>query len=114
MWRVHLPPFSFGASYQQSPVKMSGRPSLLTSTTQTPSERNAVSTTVFFQVSLAGAFASPAVRGGTASAIIRSGRTNFDRPVIANLGEKEKRSHRGLSGLLWAAARGSAIWSAAV
>src|SRR4051812_41152693 len=37
-----------GASYHESPMRRSGLPSLLTSATATPSERNFPSTTVFF------------------------------------------------------------------
>src|ERR1043166_2802531 len=91
MLRVHLPPFSLGASYQQSPTTMSGRPSLLTSTTQTPSERKASSTTVFFAVIFTGALAGPSPAGNrvTMSASNRTGRRNVDRPIIADLGEKD-------------------------
>src|SRR4051794_16773615 len=44
--------FQSGASYQTSPTRRSILPSLLTSATATPSERNVLSRTVFFQVIL--------------------------------------------------------------
>src|SRR5262245_31302941 len=50
--------FQVGASYHASPVMMSILPSLLTSAMVTPSERNFLSRTVFFQV-MAGFFLSP-------------------------------------------------------
>src|SRR5690349_9570506 len=49
-----------GASYHESPISTSGLPSLLTSPTATPSERNLPSMVVFFQVT-GGPSSAPAV-----------------------------------------------------
>src|SRR4051794_5282556 len=43
-------PAQDGASYQESPIRMSGLLSRFTSATATPSERNLASITVFFHV----------------------------------------------------------------
>src|SRR2546423_1200455 len=65
--------FQFGASYQTSPTRMSSLPSLLTSATATPSERNALSTTVFFQVILYFALPAPSFAASCARTAGSSG-----------------------------------------
>src|SRR5262245_51968940 len=61
--------FQEGASYQSSPLSTSILPSLLTSAMATPSARNRVSRTVFFQVMFVGVSGSaPGVTAGTATA----------------------------------------------
>src|SRR4051794_2218222 len=66
-----------GASYHESPISTSGLPSLLTSATATPSERNLPSIVVFFQetgVSLSAPSAATAITeraDPTRTAIVR-------------------------------------------
>src|SRR5260221_13192822 len=55
-----------GASYHESPIRTSCLPSLLTSATATPSERNLPSMTVFFQET------GDSLSAPTAEAAIRS------------------------------------------
>src|SRR5262249_55391594 len=72
--------FQSGASYQTSPIRMSGFPSLLTSATATPSERNFRSTTVFFQVICGGSLSAPKVSRGRAQA--GSSRADISQGVV--------------------------------
>src|SRR3954468_6868715 len=70
--------FQSGASYQYSPLSTSILPSLFTSATATPSERNLVSRTVFFQVIFLAAAESCDAAGTAAStAAVRTGSSRY-------------------------------------
>src|SRR6516162_267690 len=80
--------FQSGASNHHSPVTTSILPSLLTSAMATPSERNFLSTTIFFQVmSAAAAPLSPALSAGTAgrAASGKRSRASQGRERMGNL-----------------------------
>src|SRR5688572_26008287 len=60
--------FQSGASYQYSPLSTSTLPSLLTSAVATPSDRNLVSSTVFFQEMFEAVGGSAEIAGTAATA----------------------------------------------
>src|SRR5262245_7714596 len=77
--------FQSGASYQYSPLSTSILPSLFTSATATPSDRNLVSRTVFFQVifvSSAGFAAGRSAALTRATAATRGNRRNMGRSSL--------------------------------
>src|SRR5687768_15626649 len=103
--------FQSGAAYQTSPVRMSVLPSLLTSATAAPSERNLRSIVVFFQVMAAGGV-SAAGAGGAASASSDSTGSQRHRCIGGPRGVGEKvggfggSDYAGRAGRLQQAGRG--------